>query len=58
MARVVILRSWPGEDDLQVIVEADTPYPDALHEAARVALNTFREAMGVALTVDETDDSA
>lgn len=53
MAKVVILRSWPDDDDLQVIVEADTSYPDALHEAARVAIDMFAEAHGITLTDTE-----
>jgi len=53
MAKVVILRSWPDDDDLQVIIEVDHEYPDALAEATRAALNTYAEALGVTVAKDE-----
>ncbi len=47
MAKVTITRSWPDDDYLRVVVIADSGYPDELHEAKRVALDAFTEAVGV-----------
>lgn len=47
MAKVTIQRRWPDEDMLVIQVTAASNYPDALAEAKRVALDTYREALGV-----------
>ncbi len=54
MAKVQILRHWPDGDALQITVSAATNYPDAMAEAKRVALDAYREALGVTTAdVDE-----
>ncbi len=47
MAKVTIIRSWPDDDYLRVVVVADSGYPQELSEAKRVALDAFTEAVGV-----------
>lgn len=54
MAKVTIRRHWPDGDCLAIEIKTDTNYPDALAEATRTALNTYREALGV--TLADTDD--
>jgi hypothetical protein len=54
MAKVIITRRWPDGDVLQINVKAESSYPDAMAEAKRVALDAYREALGVTLAdVDE-----
>lgn len=56
MARVCIIRVWPDGDVLEVRVLSGG-YPDALAEAKRIALDTYREALGVTLA-DVPDEDA
>lgn len=50
--KVVVTRTWGEYDLLQIIVVADSAYPDALSEARLTALNAFREAHGVTITAE------
>ena len=56
VAKVSIARQWTEDDALQVTIEADTAYPDALAEAKRIALDTFAEALGVTLKQEAPDE--
>ncbi len=55
MAKVTIIRSWPDDDYLRVVVTADSGYPQELSEAKRVALDAFTEAVGVIAGVVRED---
>lgn len=54
MAQVVITRNWPDGDSLEVIINVDESFPDAVAEAKRACLDAYREALGV--TVAEVDE--
>lgn len=57
MAKVVIQREWPDGDGLTVVVEVKTSYPDAVAEAKRAAIDTYRESLGLTLTGNESGES-
>lgn len=57
MAKVVIQREWPDGDGLTVVVEVKTSYPDAVAEAKRSAIDTYRESLGLTLTGSEIGES-
>jgi len=50
---VLIHRRWPDGDVLQVQVEAESSFPDAIAEARAAALATYREALGLTLRGNE-----
>lgn len=50
MAKVTIQRRWPDGDVLAIEIRAESCYPDALDQARKVALDTYREALGVTTT--------
>ena len=53
MARVTVARQWGDDGDaLQVSVEVDASYPDALDQAKRTAIDGYAEALGVTLTAE------
>ena len=54
MAKVTVQRRWPDDDVLTIVVKAENTYPDALDQARAVALEAYREALGVTTAdVDE-----
>lgn len=56
MARVTVARQWGEDGDaLQVSIDVDTAYPDALAEAKRTALDTFTEALIVTIRTEADD---
>jgi hypothetical protein len=54
MAKVTISRHWPDGDVVVIRVKAESSYPDAMAEAKRIALDAFREALGVTLASEDT----
>lgn len=54
MAKVTIQRRWPDGDVLSIVIKAENTYPDALDQARKVAIDTYRQALGVTTAdVDE-----
>lgn len=49
MGKVTIQRTWPDGGVLAIEIAADTSYPDALDQARKVAIDAYREALGVTL---------
>lgn len=47
MAKVVLENVWPDGQHLKICVRAETPYPDALDQAKRTALDAFTESVAV-----------
>lgn len=56
MPKVLLTRTWPDGDKVTCTVQSEDDHPDGLlSETARVAVETFAEAMGVTLAVDFVD---
>lgn len=45
MASVTITRQWPAGDALEVSINIDADYPDALNEARATATRCYLEAL-------------
>lgn len=52
MARVVIYREWPDGDKIQITVEVDASYPDALAEAKATLIKSYAEVLDVTMAAD------
>ena len=57
MAKIVIQREWPDGDELSILIEVADSFPDVVAEAKRTALDAYREALGITLAGNESEDS-
>lgn len=46
MAKVTIRRCYPDGDEVEVVIRAESTYPDALDQARITARDAFKDAIG------------